>query len=162
MTTETSSSTSLDCLIYKGNSSFADCSVQLHFCELGLKKLSQLLRKNPHASPHGCAKILDVYDSNFSLLMSRDWLRYEGIEVQGVAVPPILCLMRAALQRFHQAWIECHVMPVPSTGYVVLLGSTIHLIVECEPGTTLTIKGMSAECLVFFNGPGSGLSRFHQ
>jgi hypothetical protein len=43
--------------------------------------------------------------------------------------------------------------------YAVLLDTTIHLIVKCESGTTKICKEMSADCLVFFNGPSRGLSK---
>jgi hypothetical protein len=152
MTTETSSSTSLDCLTFRGNSSFAGYTIQLHFCELGLKKLSQLLRKNPHASLHGTTRVSGVLDSHSSVLNHADWIRYEGDTISGFTlIPRTKTRLAAALQQYHRAWDECHVKPVPLTGYVALLDSTIHLIVECESGTTKTFKSMSAECLVFFN-----------
>jgi hypothetical protein len=162
MTTETVSSTSPDCLIFKGNSSFADYTIRLHFCELGLKKLSQLSRRNPHASLHGFARIDELSNSVSGSFTRPEWFWMEVEKEQSAFGTSTLSLLGTALQRYLQGWIECHGTPAPLTGYVVLLGSTIHLIVECESGTTKTYKDMSAECLVFFNGPGSGLSKFHQ
>jgi len=155
MTTVRSSSTSLRCLIYKGNSSFADCTTQLHFCVDGAKKLVQLLRKRPHICHMGSIQV----DGSISFTMNyvigsgpmSDSDREKFTE-------NALHTLATASQQFLRAWGEVSVKKAPLIGYVVRFGSTIHLIVECEPGTTLATKDTSADALVFFYGPGNGLT----
>ena len=136
------SSTTLSFLISKGSFSFRDYTGQLHFVYNGLEKLDQLLQSDPPITALG---LFFVDGTKVSSPM------YQIEAVERLWNPEVLSDMASARLRTRQAWESISEIQMPPIRFVVLTDSTIHLIVECEPGTIENISALSADSLVFFN-----------
>jgi hypothetical protein len=136
------SSTTLSFLISRGNFSSKDYIGQLHFVDNGLEKLDLLLQSGPPTTTFALFFVdgTRVSSPTFQIEnVARDW--NPGIELD----------LASARLRIRRAWENITVTPMPPIRFVVLSGSTIHLIVECEPDTIKPINALSADSLVFFN-----------
>jgi len=140
---------------FKGNFSSRALELRLHFCLNGREKYRRLLQLNSgnadlESYSHETESELDV-----PTLVDLYTKRGYSLPEAEIHTDMILALKDARL-RFLQAWTYLYVDPQPLILWSVLSAGILHLIVECQPGTTKTIKELSADCLVFFNEPGNG------
>jgi len=154
MKSQESSSTTLYYSTSRGNFSSRGLNVQLHFCLNGREKYRRLLQSNSGNSTLVSADFLNGQDSFTRIRSEEREHGYENSE-SGTRASHIL-LLKEAQQRFLLAWTCLFVDPQPLIQWGVLWDGILHLIVECQPGTIRRIKGMSADCLVFFNGQSNG------
>jgi hypothetical protein len=151
MKREKMSSVTMQSLIFKGKLSSRVFGLHLHFYENGPEKLdlSSYLRSaiiwrffpDPQHHP--------------------DWVMLIGsgraskLTLASISVSEILIEMQL---RFRRAWMSSIEDECPLINICALSGGTVHMIVNCAPGTTSVIKGMCADSLRYFNDRRGGLS----